>query len=88
MSSMIEHAVNDDDVENTSDNFRFVASVAQFGMLLTNSAFKQGSSFENAGNLASGALGEDEEGYRKEFLTLVKKARKLYKEEDDDVSRK
>ena len=81
-SMRIEHAVEDNDVTNTSDNFRFVSAVAQFGMLLNNSSFKQGSSFSNAKTLASGAIGEDEEGYRKEFLELIKKARKLAREED------
>jgi len=81
-SMLIEHAVEDNDVTNTSDNFRFVSAVAQFGMLLNNSSFKQGSSFSNAKTLASGAIGRDEEGYRKEFLELIKKARKLAREED------
>jgi len=81
-SMLIAHAVKDNDVTNTSDNFRFVSAVAQFGMLLNNSSFKQGSSFSNAKILASGAIGADEEGYRKEFLELIKKARKLAREED------
>lgn len=81
-SILIEHAVDFDDVVKTSDNFRFVAAVAQFGMLLNNSDFKQNASFENAKILATGALGDDDEGYRKEFLELIKKARKLHKNED------
>ena len=81
-SMLIEHAVDFDDMRKTSDNFRFVAAVAQFGMLLNNSEFKQGSSFESAKILATGALGDDDEGYRQEFLDLIKKARKLYKSED------
>lgn len=85
-SILIEHAVDNDHVEGTSDNFRFVAAVAQFGMLLTNSEFKQNASFEKVRILATGAIGDDEEGYRTEFLELIRKARKLYK--DESVSKK
>ncbi|MBL7699166.1 MAG: VWA domain-containing protein [Chitinophagaceae bacterium] len=76
-SILIEHPVKDFATRQTSDNFRFAAAVAQFGMLLNNSAFKQTSSFNNAKSLANGALGKDEEGYRAEFVTLIDKARKL-----------
>lgn len=81
-SMLIEHAVEEERVAKTSDNFRFVAAVAEFGMLLNNSEFKQGSSFENARKLANGAIGNDEEGYRKEFIELIGKARRLTREED------
>jgi Ca-activated chloride channel homolog len=81
-SMLIEHVVKDNNVVKTSDNFRFVTAVSEFGMLLNNSDFKQGSSFENARKLATGAIGIDEEGYRKEFLELIKKARKLHRDED------
>lgn len=62
-----------DNVQNkTSDNFRFAAAVAEFGMLLRQSDFKQNSSYEHVIELASGALGKDKEGYRSEFLKLAK----------------
>ncbi|HZG24288.1 MAG TPA: von Willebrand factor type A domain-containing protein, partial [Chitinophagaceae bacterium] len=77
-SRLMEHPVADRGVklENTSDNFRFAAAVAEFGMLLRNSEFKQQSSFENVQKTARHALGRDEEGYRKNFLQLVESARK------------
>ena len=90
-SKLIEHPVIDQHlaINNTSDNFRFVSAVAQFGMLLRNSEFKQKSSFDNAWKLAKGALGNDDEGYRSEFLKLVKSAQSLVRndkniEEDKD----
>ena len=61
----------------TSANFRFAASVAQFGMLLCNSEFKSNSSFNGVLNLARNAKGNDEEGYRAEFIRLVESARSL-----------
>lgn len=85
-SSLIEHPIRENISANTSENFRFVCAVAQFGMLLSDSEFKQGSSFKRVKTLANGAIGKDEEGYRAEFLTLVKKAQQLYK--DEDVSKK
>jgi Ca-activated chloride channel family protein len=78
-SKLIEHVVMDQriSINNTTDNFRFAASVAQFGMLLRDSEFKQSSSFDNAWKLANDAMGEDEEGYRAEFLKLIRNARSL-----------
>ena len=78
-SKLLEHPINDNAVaENkASDNFRFVSAVAQFGMLLTNSEFKQGASFSQALVSAQNALGTDKEGYRAEFLKLVKNAEEL-----------
>ena len=56
---------------------RFVSAVAEFGMLLRDSEFKQQSSFNNARVLAKDALGKDAEGYRAEFLSLLGNAEKL-----------
>ncbi len=78
-SKLIEHPVIDlaIPVQKTSDNFRFAAAVAQFGMLLRNSEFKQTSTYNNAWKLAKSSLGEDKEGYRSEFLRMVKNAESL-----------
>ena len=88
-SQLIEHPVMDQHLafEKTSDNFRFAASVAQFGMLLRDSEFKGTSTFSSVVRVASGAKGKDAEGYRKEFIKLVKKAAliKGLDEEDEDV---
>ncbi len=61
----------------TSDNFRFAASVAEFGLLLRNSEHKQNAAYTQVLKLAGGAQGKDEEGYRREFMELVKLAQKL-----------
>lgn len=60
--------------QKASDNFRFAAGVAEFGMVLRNSAFKQGASFNQALQLAQSGLGQDTEGYRHELVSLVKNA--------------
>ncbi len=65
------------DFDETSDNFRWAAAVAEFGMLLRDSKFKGDASFRHVIRLASGAKGEDLEGYRSEFIKLVEKAKEL-----------
>jgi Ca-activated chloride channel family protein len=91
-SKLIQQVVMDHErsLVEASVNFRFVSAVAQFGMLLRNSAFKQQSSYENVYSLAKNALGKDQEGYRAEFLQLVRGAGRMAKNEtileDDEVS--
>jgi len=58
----------------TSEEFRFSAAVAEFGMLLRDSEFKSEASSEQVVQIAQGARGSDEEGYRAEFIKLVKTA--------------
>lgn len=58
----------------TSDNYRFSAAVAAFGMLLRNSEHKGDASWPMVQNLAAGAMGKDRFGYRREFLSLVNAA--------------
>jgi Ca-activated chloride channel homolog len=76
VSKMIDFPLDDKitSINRTSDNFRFAAAVAQFGMLLRSSKFKGDASFDAVTDLAKYALGKDAEGYRKEFLELVEKA--------------
>ena len=95
-SLLIEHTVINNPVlfSATSDNFRFASAVAQFGMLLRNSEFKQNASFMKAWKTASSAIGKDTEGYRGEFLKIVKKAQSLAgnksetEEDDEDISKR
>ena len=81
VSKLIEHAVKDNQIPiaGTSDNFRFAASVAQFGMLLRNSEFKSGASYSDVISMARKAQGSDEEGYRSEFVRLAENAQMLAK---------
>lgn len=76
-SKLLQVAVIDHSVpfESTSTNFKFAASVAEFGMLLSGSDFKQGASFDHVIRTATQAMGADQEGYRSEFIKLAKSAR-------------
>jgi len=80
-SKLIVHPVADENtaLANTSSNFRFSAAVAAFGMLLRNSAYKGGSTYEDVIALAKNAKGKDEYGYRDEFIELVEEAQRLAK---------
>jgi len=57
-----------------SENIRFAAAVAEFGMLLRDSEYKGTSSYLKVINEAQLATGEDKDGQRAEFLDLVQKA--------------
>lgn len=81
-SKMIQFPLIDKPValQQTSNNFRFAAAVAEFGMLLRNSQYKGSGDFTLVEQLAKNAMANDEEGYRKEFVELVQKAATLKKE--------
>lgn len=72
-SKLIEHPLVDTHIalNNTSDNFKWSAAVASFGMLLRDSEFKGNSTFEEVLSLGRSAKGKDEQGYRIEFINLV-----------------
>jgi len=80
-SKLIEQVVKNDPskFESTSNNFRFSASVAQFGMLLRNSEFKGTTTWDGTYKLAKSSKGSDDEGYRSEMVSLIKSAGLLNK---------
>jgi Ca-activated chloride channel family protein len=82
-STLIEHPLKDENIafNSTSGNFRFAASVAEFGMLLRNSQYKGNADFSSIKQTAQSAIENDEEGYKKEFISLVKKASSLKQKE-------
>ncbi len=59
-------------VSETPDDFRFAASVAMFGMQLRSSEFKGKTDYDQIIELASKAKGKDQDGYKSEFVRLVK----------------
>ena len=74
VSKLIVHPLLDSNqsMEKSSDNFRWSAAVAGFGMLLRDSEYVQGFSFDKVLQLAQGAKGSDKDGYRIEFINMVK----------------
>lgn len=55
----------------TSENFRFSAAVAEFGMLLRDSKYKANATYKQVVELAKVSKGTDEHGYRAELIRLV-----------------
>jgi hypothetical protein len=68
-----------DAVSQASDDLKFAAAVAGFGMLLGDSPHKGSLTYDVVLELASSAASRDPQGYRREFLTLVRKAQMLSK---------
>ncbi|MBS0000502.1 MAG: von Willebrand factor type A domain-containing protein [Cyclobacteriaceae bacterium] len=65
------------DFEKTSDNFRFSASVAAYGMILRDSEFKGSADYDQVIEWAVNSKGRDVEGYRAELIRLVESTKLL-----------
>ena len=60
--------------QDLSDDFRFAAAAASFGMILRDSQFRGGMTYAGVLEEAQGCVKNDPGGHRKEFLELVKRA--------------
>lgn len=74
-------------VDKLSANFRFAASVAAFGQLLRGGKYTGEFSYADVTKLARGALAEDRDGYRREFVSLVELARTLTPDAPSDKAK-
>jgi Ca-activated chloride channel family protein len=81
VSQLIEQAVTSDvvygDIKDASDDMRFAAAVAAFGQKLKGSNYASNLSWADIEALARTGRGADENGYRIEFINLVKTASAL-----------
>lgn len=68
-------------LDATSDNFRFAASVAEFGMLLRKSEYIKSVTYDDAIALARNASSGDAEGYRSECIRMMESAALLQAQE-------
>ncbi|MBV6486027.1 MAG: hypothetical protein KFKLKKLM_02658 [Flavobacteriales bacterium] len=68
VNHLTDHSVS---LAKTSNNFRFSAAVAEFGLLLRNSKYKANANYKQVVELAKASKGTDEHGYRAEFIRLV-----------------
>ena len=71
ISRVLEQSDIRADLAETSDNYRFSAAVAWFGQILRRSKMVADDATAVAA-LASAARGEDEHGYRSEFIQLTR----------------
>jgi Ca-activated chloride channel family protein len=74
VSKLIVHTLTDSNIPlaKTSDNFRWSASVAAWGMLLRDSEYIGNFNYDSVVQMAQAAKGDDKEGYRIEFINMVK----------------
>lgn len=60
-----------------SENFRFATAVAMAGLVLRDSQFRGDANLDAAIEIAQSSIGEDAQGWRKEFVELLQKAKGL-----------
>jgi Ca-activated chloride channel family protein len=58
-------------------DFRFASAVAAFGMLLRDSEYRGEATYSKVRKLAAGALAEDRNGHRAEFLRMIDAAERV-----------
>jgi Ca-activated chloride channel family protein len=89
ISTLIETPITDRAIkfEDSPDDLRFACAVASFGMILRGSEYKGIANYGFVEELAKTALGNDTEGYRKEFIKLVQKAKLLQEKNSEDRPR-
>ena len=86
-SRLLETPVVDRAGGTASEDMRFASAVAEFALLLRDSDHRGQAGYEQVLELARGARGEDEQGYRGEFIGLVETARTLSAEGRDGAPR-
>ncbi|MGE8378650.1 MAG: YfbK domain-containing protein [Sphingobacterium sp.] len=67
------------ELNKVSEDLRFATAVAELGLLLRDSDFKQEANFDRLIVRAKAAKGADDEGYRAEFIRMAENARDLSK---------
>lgn len=79
VSQLIEQPVVDGGLrfETASNDFKFAAAVAQFGMILRDSEYQGNANFNDLLKLAKESKGVDLEGYRSEFIKMVEASQGL-----------
>lgn len=60
------------DIQQSSENMRFVASLAAFGLMMKESKFKGQANKQMVLDFAQSALGYDPNGYRKDYVEMLK----------------
>lgn len=69
--------IQNDETSEMSPDFSFASSVALFGMQLKKSDFSNKSSVDKVIELSENGRGDDKQGYRAEFIRLVKSSNSL-----------
>lgn len=73
-SKLLVKVLKNRENEENTENLKFSAAVAGFGMLLRDSEYKGDLTFDKVIKMAKESKGQDENGYRAEFIKLIEKA--------------
>jgi len=88
-SKLVEQVINKSDIKtqlaDTSEYYRFSASVAGFGQLLRGGKYTSEFTYDDVLELARKSRGNDDFGYRGEFLSLVNLAGSLSSQVNVDL---
>jgi Ca-activated chloride channel family protein len=76
-SRLITHVLTSHSPEIHSDNFYFSTAVALWGMLLRDSPHKNNGTYQRVMELAERGKGKDTNGYRRDFIHLVRISHQL-----------
>lgn len=78
-SQLISTAIADQNrsIQGASDNLKFSAAVAMYGMVLRDSDYKGEATLNQVLDLAEQAKGKDPQGYRTAFMQLVERSQTL-----------
>ena len=76
-SKLIERTVTANSENQPSQDFQFIQSVIEFGLILRHSNYAGTSNFESILERAEASKGTDPFGYRNEFILVVEKAQLL-----------
>ncbi|WP_211316338.1 von Willebrand factor type A domain-containing protein [Niabella yanshanensis] len=72
-------------LSSASENMQLAAGLAQFGMLLRNSAYKGSGNYNLVLNMITPLAKNDREGYRAELIELVKRVSSINKNNDGEA---
>jgi Ca-activated chloride channel family protein len=72
VSKLVTKAVMANESLRASENLQWSMAVAQFGLLLRNSENKGAANIASVAQLAEASKGKDSEGYRAEFIRMIK----------------
>ncbi|WP_299486701.1 VWA domain-containing protein [Acaryochloris sp. IP29b_bin.137] len=86
-SQLISTAIADGNrsIQSATDNLKFSAAVAMYGMILRNSDYKGEATFTQVLALAEQAKGKDPQGYRTAFMQLVERSQTLQQARTDET---
>lgn len=78
-SRLMEQAIKDGGASYAlaTEDYRFATAVAAFGLMLRDSRYQGNLTWDAVRELAEASCGDDEQGYRREMVELVKKAQAL-----------